>query len=275
MKKLLGILIVGSVVCCISNCNKDKIVEPNTNITYTILWSRQQSPITISDTFIVDEYDTLLIEPGVTVQFDTSIPLVVEGTLLSLGAPSDSIILTSLNTNNYWGGIHFLNTEFTSILKYTTVIHCWQQVLLMENSSPNISNCRLEDSFTDSETGGFLITCMGVSFPYIANCYMSGFTNYKAYGVYCTTPANPRLIHNNIIGYRDALDICVNGGGFLSGNYLAVYVLRNNEYFLVPDISLGYPVDQIGDGVCTTNSTDSLSLFLEVDGVSQPRSIPN
>jgi hypothetical protein len=273
MRQTLALLFLIGIAGIITGCDKDHIVRPNLQVTYTILWSRQQSPISIADTFVVEEHDTLLIEPGVVVQFEHRIPLIVKGTLLSFGAPSDSVVLTSLDWE--WGGIHFLNSKSTSRVVYTTVTHCYDQALLIEDSSPYICKCRLEDSFTAAETGGQMVFCKGMSYPLIVNCHLSGFSNFEACGVYCQRPANPRLFHNNIIGYRAASDICVSGGGFLEGNYLAVYVRHGDEDVLVPDLSLGYPVDQTGDGVCSTNSTDSLGLFLGVDGVTVPRSSPN
>lgn len=273
MRHAPGLFFLITVAYLITGCDRDNIAKPNLQTTYTILWSRQQSPITIADTFVVEEHDTLLIEPGVIARFEHKIPLIVKGTLLSFGAPSDSVVLKSLNGE--WGGIHFLNGESTSRMVYTTVTHCYDQALLIEDSSPYIYKCRLEDSFTAAETGGQMVFCKGMSYPFIVNCHLSGFSNFKACGVYCQRPANPRLFYNNIIGYRAVSDICVSGGGFLEGNYLAVYVRHGDEEVLVPDLSLGYPTDQTGDGVCSTNSTDSLGLFMGVDGVTMPRNSPN
>ena len=245
------------------------------NLSHTILWSKQQSPITIMDTFIVEEYDTLLIEAGVTVKFKVDVPLIIKGTLLSYGTPADSVVLTCLNPTWFWGGLDFLNNQFASILEYTTVSKCSEKMFYIVNSSPYIYKCILDDSFTMWETGGWMIFCEGTSYPVFVRCQMTKFSNYRAYGVYCIPPANPTLIQNNIIGTRARLDTCVVGGGFLSGNYLVAYVEHGNEYVLIPDMSLGSPLDETGDGICTTSSTDSLGLFINVDGVTRPRSISN
>jgi hypothetical protein len=63
-------------------------------------------------------------------------------------------------------------------------------------------------------------------------------------------------------------------GGFLVGNYLAVWDYTGSEWVVTPDKSLGHPVDEIGDGICTTISTDTLCLFYDVDGVTEPRGMP-
>ena len=251
------------------------LVKVQKNLSHTILWSKHQSPITIVDTFVVDENDTLFIEAGVTVKFKVDVPLIIKGTLLSYGTPADSVVLTCLNPTGFWGGIDFLNNQFTSILEYTTVTHCSEKMLYIMNSSPYLYKCIFDYSFTMWETGGWMIYCEGTSYPVFVRCQMTRFSNHRAYGVYCLSPSNPTLIQNNIIGTRARFDTCVVRGGFLSGNYLAAYVKRGNEYVLVPDMSLGSPIDETGDGVCTTSSTDSLGLFVNVDGVTRPRSIPN
>jgi hypothetical protein len=258
----------------VSNCDL-YLTKLQKNLSHTILWSIQQSPITIMDTFIVEEYDTLLIEAGVTVKFEVDVPLIIKGTLLSYGTPADSVVLTCLNHSWFWGGIDFLNNQFTSILEYTTVTHCSEKMLYILNSSPYLYKCNLDYSFTSWETGGWMIYCEGASHPVLVRCQMRRFSNHRAYGVYCLSPSNPTLIQNNILGTHARFDTCVVGGGFLSGNYLATYVQQGNECVLVPDMSLGSPVDEIGDGLCTTSSTDSLGLFINVDGNTRPRSIPN
>ncbi|MBN2365576.1 MAG: hypothetical protein EH225_06275 [Calditrichaeota bacterium] len=251
------------------------LVRIDTNLTGTIVWRRQQSPIHINQPFTVGASDTLLIEPGVMVYFENKIPLIIRGTLLSMGMPEDSVFLTSDDPNGYWGGIRFLNNQTTSILNYTSVTRGLEQILLIENSSPYIFRCNLNHSYTMCETGGMAVFCKGSSSPIIHNCYITGFSNFKACGVNCETPANPLLLCNNIIGHRSALDTCVCGGGFLDGNYLAVNIWTGDGIIRVSDTSLGDPVDETGDGLCTTSSSDTLGLFSNVDGVTRPKSRPN
>jgi hypothetical protein len=239
----------------------------------TILWSRQQSPVTITDTVTVEESQLLVIEPGVTVRFASGIPLIVRGTIRAQGTPSDSILLTAID--GYWGGIQFLGSADTSRIEHATIDHCMEQVVLIRDSSPVISRCRLVNSFTQAETGGQIIRCAGMSVPLIQFCIIAGYSNFHACGVICEPPANPRLVHNDILGDHAAADRCVSGGGFLEGNYLAVSVWNGAESIMVPDVSLGDPVDQHGDDVCSTTSTDTLMLFSDVDGLKEPRDQPN
>jgi hypothetical protein len=283
MRFLLVCLLFGFFLWFSIGCEKDTTVLQSTPtiksaFNDTIIWHSSQSPIAISDAFIVQDSVLLVIEPGVTVLFDYFIPLIVKGAILSIGTPSDSILLTCYQTGyeiRYWGGIHFLQSSNICKLEYTAVEYCTERVLLIEDSSPFISHCRLEHSFTSCETGGQLILCRGISDPVIVNCRIYGFSNFRASGILCFPPANPYILSNNIIGWYHMQDTCVKGGGFLDNNYLAAYVRRGSEFVLVPDTSLGNPADQEGDGIFTTNSTDSLGLFSKVDGVTRPRSMPN
>ncbi len=64
------------------------------------VWDTDGSPYLVTDTLIVPEGDTLLIEPGVTVEFQdqtdsTRTPWYVNGTLLALGEEGDSIRIQS------------------------------------------------------------------------------------------------------------------------------------------------------------------------------------
>ncbi len=64
------------------------------------VWDVDGSPYLVTDTLIVPEGDTLLIEPGVTVEFQdqtdsTRTPWYVNGTLLALGEEGDSIRIQS------------------------------------------------------------------------------------------------------------------------------------------------------------------------------------
>ena len=51
-------------------------------------------------------------------------------------------------------------------------------------------------------------------------------------------------------------------GGFLDNCYIS------------GDISLGDPIDEVGDGICNTTSTTTYRRYLLVDGVTNPRSEP-
>jgi hypothetical protein len=264
------------LLALISCSEKDTVVQPDVtapDTTAPIVWSREQSPHTITDTFVVEEVDSLIIEPGTIVRFQSETPLIVKGTLLSIGTSSDSIFLTSIDSG-YWGGIHFLGSSDSSKMEYTAATNCWHQVLYIEDTSPVISHCRLEHTTTYSERCCNIIYCSGTAYPLIENCLIIDYPGYRGCGVLCWPPANPRLVQNDIVGRRPSDQSCVKMGGFLVGNYLAVWDYTGIEWVVTPDKSLGYPVDEIGDGVCTTISTDTLCLFYDVDGVTEPRGMP-
>lgn len=268
-------LLLSISLACISCGEKETIVQPDAtepDTTAPIFWTQEQSPMTITETFSVEEFDSLIIDPGVIVRFEPGDSLIVKGTLLSIGTPSDSILLTSVD--GYWGGIYFLEGADSSRMEYTAVTYGYDEILWIEDSSPTISHCTLQYSFTSCETGGGIITCIDTATPLIEYCLMLGYSNFNACAVHCLSHANPYLLHNDIVGYRPAYDSCVRGGGFLERNYLAVWDYNGIEWVVIPDKSLGYPVDEIGDGVFTTTSTDTLCLFSLVDGVTEPRGMP-
>jgi len=264
-------ILIGITVWLLSGCSDDDVTSPIANRTFR--WSRQDSPLTITDTVMVQDSDVLVIEPGVTARFASGIPLIVKGTLHAVGTPSDSIVLTALDT--YWGGLRFIGNGEASTMTYVAARHCREHVVRTTDASPVISHCRLTDCSTPAETGGQIVICDGASTPTIEYCLITGYSNFWACGIVCVPPANPRLLHSDIIGSRSAEDRCVCGGGFLKGNYLATVVWDGTQEVLVADLSLGDPVDQSGDGACTTTSADSLGLFSEVDGVTEPRAERN
>jgi len=72
----------------------------------TQTWTKANSPYHATGTIAVPAGNTLTIEPGVDVLCDSAVSFVVEGTLLAIGTPQDSIRFLK-SGENYWGGMTF------------------------------------------------------------------------------------------------------------------------------------------------------------------------
>lgn len=243
-----------------------------------IVWKVDNSPYVVDSTLVVEKGQTLIIEPGVIVRFDPGVALVVRGNLIAQGTAEDSIVFTSdgmLDENhpNLWGGIIFEDCSNESILEYCKIEHGGDFLIKIISSSPTISHCELKYIFPHAETGGAIIFCTKSSFPLIRHNLIYEFYNYHAAGIFCES-SNPEIYDNDILCFESDCKAVI-GGGFLSGNYLAVDTLIGAPVSYVPDTSLGDPVDETGDGICNTTSTSPLKLFLNVDGVRNPKSKPS
>jgi len=91
----------------------------NTNTT----WTTAGSPYIITDTVVVSTNDTLRILPGVTVKFNSSALIEIDGYLSANGTSADSIIFTSNSSTPFAGiynGIQLFSGNFSTpdSLKY-------------------------------------------------------------------------------------------------------------------------------------------------------------
>ena len=247
---------------------------------------------------IILENDTLRILPGETVKFlsetfpfTVSYGITIYGCLIAIGEKNKTIVLgdpeTNFSTGNWWTGLHFFNTSKSgeSILKYCNIrgatdAESWTETALFcENSSPIIDHCIFEYIASGELTGGAsAIGLLGQSYPLAAYCTFENILHGVA--VWCN-PYNfqdtvnypsPLMIGCNIMPSVQGIvwpqcdhDKVVLYGGFLDNCYFGV-----GSIFC--DTTLGYPIDTIGDGICTTTSTyELLPRFLLVDGVVNPR----
>lgn len=95
------------------------ILSAQTNVTGGIYsnttWTKANSPYHASGQIVLFPGNTLTIEPGVTVLFDTSAIFEIRGTLIAIGQENDSIIFTSSAANlddtkfGQWSGIKVSN----------------------------------------------------------------------------------------------------------------------------------------------------------------------
>jgi hypothetical protein len=155
-------------------------------------WTKENSPYNVVGEVHVPGESTLVIEPGVLVNFQGHYKLVVDSlaTLRAIGTASDSIHFTAQDTATGWHGIRFLNANEDSQVSFCQLeygravgsggaIYCY-------NSSPTISNNRISKN-SAGQSGG---------------------------GIYCYN--NNGLIENNIISDNLSLSQLGYGGGICS-----------------------------------------------------------
>ena len=127
-------------------------------------WCLADSPHTLSGTVTVPEGMTLTIEPGVTVQADDAIPLIVEGELQAEGTSSDPILFTALNHTHddyRWGGIginggsatmSYVTVDFTgayNIVTATIFESTFRAALSALNGTLTLDHVTLNDSIAE------------------------------------------------------------------------------------------------------------------------------
>src|ERR1022692_2158235 len=108
MKKLYAIILF-AFACTIAN-SQTSISGGNVNGTWTLLGS----PYNIQGSIQIVNGDSLIIQPGVTVNFQGTYQLAVQGKLKAIGTVTDTIVFTAANTTNGWRGIRFTNTPATN-----------------------------------------------------------------------------------------------------------------------------------------------------------------
>ena len=103
----------------------------------------------VSNTLTVPEGDSLIIEPGVTLNFNTDAAFIINGYLKAEGTGADSIIFRPINDD--WTGIRFQQSSHISTIKYGSIISIKETGIIVEESSLSLSN----SSITTKKKGIF------------------------------------------------------------------------------------------------------------------------
>lgn len=270
----------------------DTLVQLSTDITY----NATDQMFEVDCEIIILENDTLLILPGEILNFLGHYFIRVEGIFIAIGTNDNVIKLGNPNftfsNGNYWCGIQIINSPSNkeSTIKYSEIrgavnLCSWltdaESAIYCENSSPIIDHCKFSYLASDYETGGgSAIACMGQSYPIISYCKFEYLVNSIA--IWCNpwdfvpdTINYPsplvygcNIMHSVLSFFIDEIDydVVIYRGGFLDNCFLGAY---NSNYV---DTTLGIPIDTIGDGICNTTSTYWIKRFMDVDGVTHPRS---
>jgi parallel beta-helix repeat protein len=137
------------------------------------IWSLANSPYHINGEITIPNDSTLTIEPGVEVVFMGHYKFNVQGRLLAVGTPQDTIRFTAEDTGTGWHGIRFINTPSTNdtsrlihcSFKYgkantgvsNSLDRCGGAIMINAFDKVYVSNCLFEHNMTSGEiesTGG-------------------------------------------------------------------------------------------------------------------------
>ena len=222
-----NILIAVSVFSLLSTNAFASTNVPAGNVSGT--WDLASSPYLINGNITVSAGETLIIEPGVVVEFQNWYKLSVNGVLQAIGTSSQQIVFTSTPAGPgepAWPGIDFIDATGTSQLEYCVIENGQSRAaapndrggaIYISNSSPQIKYCTLRNN-TASKYGGAIYCDNGN--PLIEGCTITnnsaGFASSAAGGaIYCTNNSQPN-IKGNIISHNQVSA----SGGFSAANAL-------------------------------------------------------
>ncbi len=206
-------------------------IIPGGNVSGT--WTFGGSPYLIMGAIMIPDNSTLTIEPGVSVNFQGSYKLYVQGRLLAIGNATDTITFTAADTTNGWLGIQFENTPAT-------------------NDSSKFYYCKLQYSKTTSASSNQGAFYLGFSKLIISNCRISNCTANTSVGgsaaINCYG-GSPVITHNMITHNITTNIGALNGGGIFC--WLSSPVISNN---IISNNTSNY-----GGGICCDNSSPKIS----------------
>ncbi|MCD4817582.1 MAG: right-handed parallel beta-helix repeat-containing protein [Candidatus Cloacimonetes bacterium] len=179
-------------------------------------WSFDDSPYLIEGEITIPDGETLLIDPGVLVEFQGHYKLNVQGCLLAIGTANDSITFTPVDTEIGWFGIRFCNTPAT-------------------NDSSKIVFCKIEygsangPDYDDFYGGGIYIQNYNKVLIFYSNI-SHNHADYSGAGIYCNSYSSP-IISNNKIAFNNAGNSMPGGGSgaAISLNDYSSPLFFNNE----------------------------------------------
>ena len=191
------------------NCNAQTSVPSGA---VSGIWTLAGSPYNIQGSIQILDGTTLTIQAGVTVNFQGTYKLNVQGRLLAVGSVADTIVFTATNTTNGWRGIRFDNTPATN--DTSKIVYCKLQYGKATGSSPNDDGGAL---YFDTFSKVLISNCL------ISNCA----ANRSGGAIYCGN-SGP-VITNSIISNNSASSF---GGGISCSNGSLVItnvIISNNS----------------------------------------------
>ena len=155
--KLLKMIIVITMILL------PKLIHAGTPVSGYVsgTWDLAGSPYIAVGGLLVDSGDTLTIEPGVTVKFDNTYALQIDGTLIAIGTETDNITFTTNSQGNNWGYILFSDISADAIydtsgnyiggciMEYCIVEYAGEAsvsnngAIRMNNAHPFINHCTI------------------------------------------------------------------------------------------------------------------------------------
>jgi parallel beta-helix repeat protein len=229
----------------------------------------------VGDTW-VSKYDTLIIEPGVTIKFMDYYSFNIKGLLIASGIETDSIVFTSGQASSNpcdWCEIYFEgSSNDNSIISYARIEYANRGIYCF-SSSPTISNNTISFNGNDWDLSG--IYCSSSSPTIIHNTI-----NNNSIGIYCVFSSSPSISDNTISNntwsgiYSKDSSIPTISDNIISNNHSGIYCIDSSP--IIKDNTIinneGYAID------CTSNSSPSISdntIDNNREAISCNRSSPN
>jgi len=171
--RFLAFLLVLAASNSHAQTNVSGVISTNTT------WTKAGSPYIITNNLLVNSGVTLTIDPGVTVKFNPTFYLKIQGQIIASGTQADSITFTSNNSSpnmGAWSKIWLISTSTNfdgtynyvsgSIFKYCKISYA-QEGIRVDDAQINVSN------------SSFSFNTIGVSFKKINNSlfFQNNFNN--------------------------------------------------------------------------------------------------
>ena len=173
-------------------------------------WTREGHPYDVMENIVLRAGQTLTIDAGVQVLFQSGTNFIVYGTLVANGAARDSIIFRANNRQvGDWRWLKFEGPAANrSVLNYCVITHT-ERGLHMLNASPTISNSRISNHET---------TCVRIERSQ-GKLLNSDISNSQRTSIIITDNSYPTVRNCRIVNSPDnGIAIASNSGGIISGN---------------------------------------------------------
>ena len=132
-------VVISKAITLKSDKNEVKGVLTGSDLT----WTKEKSPYYVTGNILVEEGQTLTIEPGVNVQFAGAYYIVVDGTLKAIGSEDDKILMYGVGDGeDSWLGIN-VRKDYVSVIENATIFGLARGLsgkMLIQNSSVASSN---------------------------------------------------------------------------------------------------------------------------------------
>ncbi len=192
-------------------------------------WTAAGSPYLVTGSVQIPNGQTLIVEPGVVVQFQSNYQLQVNGRLLAQGNSQDSIKFTAGNLTLGWQGIRFPSTA-------------------LSNDSSKIEFCAIEfakGNGTGSLSSGGAINCTNFDKFKISNCSIRFCTAlYRGGGIYCEN--SDAIITNNHFSNNTGNTNGTSGG---SWDYGGGAIMLKNSNAIIRSNTISQ--SRVPGGVCS------------------------
>jgi len=152
--------------------------------------------LTFSSNYTVSSGTTFRLYPGIHVTFSNGASLIVSGTLIAIGTPTNPITFTS--SSGTWGGIQFNNSTGWSTIQYATIQNGTYGVC-ENNSDVYVANCTIQNNSTG-------VYCYASSDSLFNNQILSN----SSYGIYASNVTTAAYYRGNAFNNNGQTMFCNN-----------------------------------------------------------------